>query len=145
MNTNPNELIYTGARRFLGVAEVSGPRSNKLIQAWIKQAATWLDGDDSKTAWCGCFRGAIGLETGTGVPKAYYRALNWLAWGKPVKSLKDAIRGDTVVLKRPGGYHVGLLETFDGARLRLLGGNQGNAVSIATFNPADVVGIRRAS
>lgn len=138
----PSALLYQAALKHLGVREVPGPKSHKLIQGWIKQAATWLDGDDSKTAWCGCFRGSLGLETSTGVPRAHFRALNWLAWGRPVK-LEDAIQGDTVIVKRPGGAHVALLHSVSGRTLHLLGGNQGDAVTIAPYRTADLLGIRR--
>lgn len=136
--------IYGHAIKDLGLKETPGRKSTPRIALAIDLAAKWLDHDDSQTAWCGCLRGLWGLETGTGVPSDHYRAKSWLAWGQPVK-LSEARQGDTVVLKRPGGYHVGLLaETYAGAGVvRVLAGNQGNQCSIASFATSDLIGVRR--
>ena len=88
------------------------------------------------------FRGYLGLWTGTGVPKEHYRARQWLNWGQEV-ALKDAQRGDTVVTSREGGHHVALFDRVESGRVYLLGGNQGNRVSIAPFSPSVIQGIRR--
>jgi uncharacterized protein (TIGR02594 family) len=137
------EKLYKHAKQDLGLKETPGKGSTLRIRQAIKRAAGWLDGDDSVTAWCGCIRGLWGLETGTGVPKEHYRAKSWLEWGRPV-NLEDAVPGDTVVLKRPGGYHVGLFDRLDAqaGKVWLLGGNQGNAVNVSPFSIHDVVGVR---
>lgn len=151
---NPNLPILTLARHYVGVCEVQGKASNQLIAGWIKKAASWLtDGVsdvDGSIAWCGCFRGELGLATGTGVPKAHYRAANWLMWARPVDHTRPKLwmPGDTVILKRPGGYHVTLWERMHSSKpgvIECLGGNQGNKVCVAPFALADVVGVRRAS
>ena len=138
-----SELIFSEAKKYLGVKEINGPKSNPIITGWIKSAARWLNGDDSQTAWCGCFRGAIGLATGTGVPSSHYRAANWLSWGDKVKTIRDAIIGDTLVFKRPGGYHVGLFAGMDGQNILVLGGNQSNEVNISKHSTTILEGIRR--
>lgn len=135
--------IYSEALQYIGVHEIDGPESNPKIRQWIKTAAKWLDGDDSKTAWCGCFRGALGLDTATGVPADHYRAKEWLTWGEPVDSISKAVQGDTVVLKRSGGYHVALFASFKGTQVTLLGGNQSNSVKLSQFPTSSIVGIRR--
>lgn len=137
-----SQSLYDLALRYLGVAETPGSKSNPLIAEMFKTAPSWLDQDDSKTAWCGIFRGYLGLWSGTGVPKEHYRARKWLEWGKEV-ALKDARRGDTVVTSRDGGHHVALFDRIEGGRVYLLGGNQGNKVSIAPFSPSVVQGVRR--
>jgi len=137
--------IYLAALNEVGVREVPGLKSNPKIQEWIKQAASWLDGDDSKTAWCGCFRGHLGLITGTGVPKEHYRAASWAKWGVAVdiNNPETWQQGDTIVMTRPGGNHVCLFHHFDGTRVHCLGGNQGDAVSIAPFPLARITHVRR--
>jgi uncharacterized protein (TIGR02594 family) len=139
---NTSERLYHHARKDLGMAEVPGGKSHPRIQLAIETAARWLDGDDSKTAWCGCLMGLWCLELGLGVPKAYYRAISWLDWGHEVKKA-DAELGDVVVLKRPGGHHVALLDHIDGGRWHLLGGNQSNTTSIASYADGLVLGVRR--
>jgi uncharacterized protein (TIGR02594 family) len=139
-----SERLYHHARKDLGMAEVEGKGSHPRIKLAIESAARWLDGDDSKTAWCGCLMGLWCLELGLGVPKAYYRAVSWLDWGHEVDKA-EAELGDVVVLKRPGGNHVALLDHVDGHRWYLLGGNQSNRTSIAPYAEDLVLGVRRAA
>ena len=137
--------LYAAAKLHLGTAEIPGKATNPKIRAWIKQAAAWLDGDDSATAWCGCFRGHLGIQTATGVPKDHYRAASWATWGKAVNVSQPATwqRGDTIVMTRPGGNHVCLLDRVEGARAYCLGGNQGDAVTIASFPITRITQVRR--
>lgn len=139
--------IYLAALEFVGVHEVPGLKSNPLIQQWIKQSATWLDSDDGKTAWCGCFRGAIGILTGTGVPPEHYRAASWATWGQRVSISnpeRDWQQGDTIVMTRPGGNHVCLFHGIakDG-RIECLGGNQSDSVNITAFPRSRITHVRR--
>jgi uncharacterized protein (TIGR02594 family) len=141
---NKSARIYQEAKKYLGVHEVDGPGSNPLIRGWILQAADWLDQDDSKTPWCGCFRGAIGLATATGVPENHFRAASWKAWGLPVGSLATAQKGDTLIFQRPGGFHVGLFAGLQGnGNPLVLGGNQGDAVTILEHHKESLLSIRR--
>ncbi len=137
--------IFAAAFAYIGTRELPGSKSNPQIAAWIKEAADWLDRDDSQTAWCGCFRGHIGHETATGVPPNHFRAASWATWGQPVslKSPKDWQPGDTIIMSRTGGNHVTLFHHFDGVRVWCLGGNQGDAVSIAPFPIARITAVRR--
>lgn len=146
-----NQRLYAAALAHLGVCEVPGPKSNKLIQGWIKQAASWLGddvgNDDSRVAWCGCFRGSIGLETGTGVPAAHYRAKSWLAWGKVIDHTRPELwlQGDTIIMQRPGGEHVTLFSDLaNKAFVNCLGGNQSDKVCIAPMKRSLIIGVRRA-
>lgn len=138
-----NQKIYDEAKKYIGAAEIPGRKSNPLITGWIRMAAPWLDQDDSSTPWCGCFRGAVGFATATGVPAEHFRAKNWLLWGSAVHTIREAIRGDTVILVRKGGFHVALLDHVAGESVYLLGGNQGDSVSIARFSSSLIEGIRR--
>ena len=138
-----SKIIYDAAAKYLGTREIPGPGTNSIIKGWIRAAAKWLDYDDSSTPWCGCFRGAIGMETSTGVPAEHYRAKNWLKWGSGVHTIREAIKGDTVILVRKGGFHVALFDRLAGDYVYLLGGNQGNAVSVAKFPINQIEGLRR--
>jgi uncharacterized protein (TIGR02594 family) len=140
-----NQRLYRHARTFIGLAEVAGPKSNPRIQQMIARAASWLDKDDSKTAWCGCAMGDWCFACGLAVPKEYYRAINWLNWGVAV-DLEDAKQGDVVVLSRPGGNHVALLDAVVAPRTwALLGGNQSNMVNVSRYPVSLVRGVRRAA
>lgn len=137
-------LHYKIASRYLGVHEVSGSKSHPLIAGWIKDAAEWLPRDDSETAWCGCFRGHVGMLAGTGVPSEQYRAASWLRWGVGA-GLDPNLwqQGDTVVMKRKGGFHVALFGGLSGREMLLLGGNQADSVCISEFALGGIVAVRR--
>lgn len=140
--------IYAAAAPFIGVREVAGPKSHPQIRQWIKASAVWLDGDDSATAWCGCFRGAIGMITATGVVPEYFRAANWAKWGTAVDLRRPSTwqQGDTIVMTRPGGNHVCLFHGIDPknpSRIECLGGNQADAVNITSYPLSRITHVRR--
>jgi uncharacterized protein (TIGR02594 family) len=145
-SVDTSALIYRHARKDLGLSETPGNTSTPRIAYAITTAAAWLDDGvrdvDGSIAWCGCIRGIWGIETGTGVPKAHYRAISWLDWGRRVE-LSEAKRGDTVVISRPGGNHVGLFDHMAGGKVYLLGGNQSNSTTVAPFSVSLVKGVRR--
>ncbi|MEZ5386613.1 MAG: TIGR02594 family protein [Prosthecobacter sp.] len=137
-------LLYGAAKNFFGVREVDGPASNPIIQKWILNAASWLDPDDSETAWCGCFRAALSTLVGSDVPAASYRAVNWSEYGEGIMHLPRSKwpQGATVVIRTKAGYHVALLDRIEGDTIYLLGGNQSNKVSIAPFPLESVRAVR---
>lgn len=100
--------------------------------------------DPATTAWCAAFvnasLGAAGQQ-GTGA----LNARSFLDWGQAVDQPQ---RGDVAVFSRgdPNGWqgHVGFFEGYgpDG-RVRVLGGNQGDSVSVASFDPSSLLGFRR--
>lgn len=137
-----SQRIYDHALRDSGLQEVPGPKSNPRISQAIVVAAKWLDPDDSKTAWCGCVRGLWGLETGTGVPSEHYRAASWAKWGYEVDWTKVKT-GDTVVMKRPGGNHVGLYVRHNATHVWVFGGNQADACNVTRFKRELVTNLRR--
>lgn len=134
--------IYNHALRDNGLKEIPGPKSQPRISHAINVAATWLDPDDSKTAWCGCIRGLWGLETGTGVPPAHYRAASWAKWGRPVE-WPEVKQGDTIIMQRPGGNHVGLYVRHNATHVWLFGGNQSDQCNETKFKRELVTHIRR--
>jgi uncharacterized protein (TIGR02594 family) len=137
------DWVHAGLK-FVGQKEIPGVKSN----AWIRslwQKAEWLwkqtGEDDSKLPWCGayvaeCFR----LAKVEPIPKAWYRAKEWLNWGE---ALPYPCFGCVVVFTRTGGGHVGFCVGKDKTgRLLVLGGNQADGVSIAPFDKARVTGYR---
>ncbi|HEY9067104.1 MAG TPA: TIGR02594 family protein [Burkholderiaceae bacterium] len=124
-----------------GVVEIPGPASNPRIEAY--HGTTSGGTADDSVPWCAsfvnfCITNAGGRGTNS---KA---ARSWMTWGKDAAGFSD---GCIVVLQRgvaPMG-HVGFFVGFDGDRVKLLGGNQGDKVSIASFERSRVLARRVAA
>lgn len=126
------------ARRYIGLTEIPGKQHQPVILRWLRELRAWWAEDE--TPWCGTFTAAVMREAGVELPRHWYRARAWLDWGVP---LMDPAPGCVVVYERGGGGHVGLVVGRDPAgRWLTLGGNQGNRVSVAPFDPQRVLGFR---
>ncbi|RUP11105.1 TIGR02594 family protein [Hyphomicrobium sp.] len=123
-----------------GVREIPGKENSAEILRYFREA-----GDTSvqseETPWCAAFAGAMlkraGCE-GTGS----LLARSFLDWGL---SLDEPRFGAIAVLARgddPAAGHVGFLIGTAGEKLYLLGGNQNDAVSVAPFDAARLLGFR---
>ena len=140
--------VLTEILRLYGVAEVAGPSSNiELLDILIKhfpQAS-----DDSKTAWCGIMMAEAFERAGFKdmIPDKFMSARSWLSLPNPV-TLEDAEIGDIVIFWRgsPDGWqgHVACFVNDMGANVYVAGGNQGDAVKIALYDKARILGIRKA-
>lgn len=134
-----SEQAWTAeARRHIGTREIPGAQHEaKIIQWWkaIKRGGIKTD----EVSWCAAFVGGC-LEAVGIVSSRYESAKSYLAWGQP---LPAPAYGCIVVFERDGGGHVGFVVGQDkSGRLLVLGGNQGNAVSIAPFDRSRVSGYR---
>jgi len=125
------------AKKHLGVRELPGAPTQPVISRWLAQLGAWWK--DDETPWCGVAVAAWFKTVGYPLPKHWYRAKGWLDWGVMID--RPTI-GAVAVLERPGGGHVGLIVGFTPDSVTLIGGNQGNAVSIANFPRQRVVGYR---
>jgi uncharacterized protein (TIGR02594 family) len=140
------------AQRFLGLAEVPGVASDPQILAMLRRDASWPAGDD--VPWCSAFAGHVCWLLDLPRPRSRsLAARSWLTVGRPVP-LDEARPGfDVVVLRRghnsPGPEvleapgHVGFFAGDLGDDVLVLGGNQSDAVSVARFPSAHVLGVRR--
>lgn len=139
--TEPKWL--TIARGEIGVTEIEGPKSNSRIVEYAK-VAIGVEAPDSE-AWCAKFVGWVfakdGLDETTGTRKA--NARSYLDWGEKLD--KPAL-GCVVVFWRvsPKSWqgHVGFYIRSDSTHVWVLGGNQGNKVSIAKYPKSQVLGYR---
>lgn len=140
-----NELTWLQiARKYLGTHEKVNGKSNPVLLAMLQemgnfnqeQKAWWKETD---TPWCGLFVGHCLGKAGRAVIKDWYRAKAWSMSG--LTKLKAPAYGCLAVKSRQGGGHVFFVVGKDAkGRILGLGGNQGNTVSIAPFNPADIDG-----
>jgi uncharacterized protein (TIGR02594 family) len=143
---------YNLALRFLALKEVPGHVHNPAIVAMCDLVDPRIR--DDETPWCSAFvnycNWLIGVDRSGSLS-----ARSWLLVGAPVR-IDEARPGfDVVILKRtanappaaelhaPG--HVGFFSGYDPAKktVSVLGGNQGDQVSIADFPLSRVLGIRR--
>ncbi len=121
----------TAARADIGLKEIPGPKSNLKIIGWAVKLGGWIKAavTDDATPWCGMFVAHIFQDTLPALkrPANPLSAAAWALWG--IKLAKPAL-GAVLVFRRPGGGHVGFYEGEDAACYHVLGGNQGNAVSV---------------
>jgi uncharacterized protein (TIGR02594 family) len=80
--------------------------------------------------WCGLFVAACVDEAGIKPAPIAVRASAWATWGSPLLPKELAV-GAVLVFQRPGGGHVGFYVGEDATAYHVLGGNQGDAVTIA--------------
>lgn len=121
----------------LGESEIVGEKDNPRIVEYHK--ATTLVADDENVPWCAAFVSWC-LEQSGIKSKHSARARDYLDFGEIIKEPRI---GCVVVLTRNGGGHVGFYwgKAGDG-KINLLGGNQGDAVTIAAYNEERVIGYR---
>lgn len=127
------------AREFLGVLEIKGPQHNqKIIDFWKAAKLGGIKNDE--IPWCAGFVGGVLEMCGIRSTRAD-SARSYLNWG--VK-LSGPMVGAVVVFERgESSGHVGFVvgRTASGD-LIVLGGNQGDKVSLARFDRARVLGYR---
>lgn len=110
--------------KHMGLKEIVGPKHNPTILGWIKDLGGWFT--DDETPWCGTFQAMCMKACGIEVPQHWYRAKAWADWGKSTVPCFGAV----AVFGRQGGGHVGMMMGASSTHYYILGGNQGNAVSI---------------
>ena len=122
-----------------GVHEVPGLEHHPRILEYHQ--ATGLGATDDETPWCAAFVGwclRMAMVEGTGRANAR----SYVNWGKRC----DARLGGIAVLWRgqPNGWqgHVGFLVGEESGNLLILGGNQGDAVSIRSYPSDRLLGYR---
>lgn len=127
------------AAAYLGEKEIKGPHHNPKI------VALWKDGKagafkDDETPWCAAFVSAV-LEKSDIVSARTGWARGYSKWGDKLHG--PAIGAVAVLSRGPKFGHVGFVvgRTKEGLLL-LLGGNQGDTVSIAAFDPSRVLSYR---
>lgn len=129
------------ARAELGVKEIAGPADNPRIVVY--HAETSLHAKDDETAWCSAFANWVMKQCGIdGTRQA--NARSWLTWDGGERC--DPKPGAIAILWRgkPVGWqgHVAFIDRIEGDTLWLLGGNQGNAVSIAPYPKSRLLACR---
>lgn len=137
--TEPRWLTY--ARAQVGIREIVGVRQEPRILAMWRRIGRWagIDVATDEVPWCGAFV-ADCLLTGANIKPVSIsaRAKAWANWGLPCEPIVGAI----AVLGRQGGGHVGFVTGETSTHLRILGGNQSNAVNEMMLAKSRLVGCR---
>ena len=120
------------ARARLGTREAAGAANSATILGWAKRLGTRVLGmvyNADSVPWCGVFVAVCLAEDGIAAAPLAVRATSWAAWGQALRPDRLA-PGAIMVFARPGGGHVGFYVGEDAVAYHVLGGNQGDAVTI---------------
>lgn len=137
--------IFDTAETYLGLEEFPGAKHNpKIVKMFADSGNAWATSDE--IPWCAAFVGSVLAQCGiSGTNRLDARS--YANWGSAV-DLKDAQPGDVVVLSRDPDPKAGHVAFYAGKGrngfIRLLGGNQGNKVTISEFPVKRVIAVRRA-
>lgn len=140
----PDDLPWmVEGRKVMGLHEV---RDNARLRAWLKTDGKTL-GDPAALPWCGdfvetCIKLALPGEPLPGVVGANpYFARNWAQFG----IVSPPTYGAVLVFERgPSSGHVGFCvgEATTGAAFMVLGGNQGDTVSVVPIAKSRLIACR---
>lgn len=117
------------ARAQIGVREAPGIANDPRVIAYYRDAK--VPQSDDRVPWCAAFVGAMLMRSGF-KPSGSLMARSYLKWGE---LLSKPRRGAVAVFERgdaPSG-HVAFIDDWSSTVLKCLGGNQGDAVSIASY------------
>lgn len=147
--------LHRMASRFLGMREVAGNVSNPAILAMLRLDTAWPSGDE--VPWCSAFVNQVTHLLD--LPRSRsLAARSWTEVGTEIDLAKAERGRDVVVFTRAGApkyphkdsagnWLTGHVAIFDSLlasdRVQVIGGNQGDKVSIASFPVADVIAVRR--
>lgn len=138
---------YIGTHEW--VLEDGSKISNPIVQDWIEKAGGGANKNTMSTPWCAYFHDAMLLLNGIGAMK-HGLARAHLKWGIGVEN-DDWRIGDSVIFRRldKNGHdngvfgHIAFLLDWDSKSVTVVGGNQGDRVSVAVYDRRNILGVRR--
>lgn len=132
------------ARSKLGTRESAGPVNSATIMGWAKTLGVRILGmvyNADSVPWCGLFVATCMNEVGIAPASIAVRAKSWATWGLSLRFDRIA-PGAVLVFERAGGGHVGFYVGEDDTAFHVLGGNQGDRVSITRISKDRCVACR---
>jgi len=121
-----------------GTTETAGNVNNPVILSWAAECGLPSYNADS-IPWCGLFIAVVAKRCFKKIPANALWARSWLAFG----DMCDPELGCVLVFSREGGGgHVGLYVGQDSDCYHVLGGNQGDKVSITRIKKDRLIGSR---
>lgn len=132
MTTASVPAWLSAARAKLGTREAAGAANSPTIMGWAKKLGSKVLGmvyNADSVPWCGLFVATCLAEDGIPAAPIAVRAKAWATWGfgLPDDRLSP---GAVLVFERAGGGHVGFYVGEDKTSYHVLGGNQGDRVSV---------------
>ena len=128
-----------------GIREFDGVANNPIILEWAKELGSTISQyyRADSIAWCALFMSVCAKRAGYRPPEGFdiLRAKSFAKWGDPIAG--EPVLGDILVFNREGGGHVGIYVGEDKNLYHVLGGNQGDCVSIARIPKERIVTVRR--
>ena len=140
LNEEKSPKILVEAVKLINTKEVVGKVHNPVIMAWAKDLSLQKIYTADEIPWCGLFIAYVCHKAGVDVIDKPLWALSWAKWGTEVK---EPMLGDILTFKRDGGGHVGIYVGEDQDCYHVLGGNQGNAVSVTRILKSRLYKARR--
>ena len=135
---NPPRVIQE-ALALYGTREIEGEKHNPVILDWAREVGIKGYNAD-EVPWCGLFAAVVVKRAGFAVVAGPLWARGWAAFGQ---AADRASLGDVLVFARGSGGHVGFYVAEDAKAYHVLGGNQGNAVSITRISKDRLIATRR--
>lgn len=135
---NPVPAWLALAIKEIGTKEWPGSATNPIVAKYYADAAGHPQPDS--VPWCAAFAGAM-LRRAGWKPWGNLMARGALNWGT---ALSGPIPGAIVVFPRgrPPSGHVGIVELVQPTRIRVISGNQNDAVTRAWYSRDRAIGYR---
>ena len=140
LNQEASPKILVEAVKLIGTKEIVGKEHNPVILGWARDLDLGKVYTADAIPWCGLFIAYVAKMAGKDVVKNPLYALNWAAWGNPIDKPE---LGDILTFKRNGGGHVGIYVGEDKDFYHVLGGNQGDAVTVSRIAKTRLYRARR--
>lgn len=134
------------ARRLIGTKEKIGPEHNPVVLKFWETAQIKFRVVDDETPWCAAFVGAMLFSVGypgtcSGMARSYSNSNLFIK----IPDESPIPIGAIAVFSSPSrgktAGHVGFVEGQTPTHLLILGGNQGNSVSVAPFPRSNLIGL----
>jgi len=122
----PRHLLK--AVELFGTTESVGNINNPVIMGWAKELGIQNVYTADSIPWCGLYAAIVIHRAARPVVDQPLWALNWNKFGVRVTT---PMLGDVLTFTRKSGGHVGFYVGEDDTAYHVLGGNQGNKVSVA--------------
>jgi uncharacterized protein (TIGR02594 family) len=132
--------ILVQAVKLIGTKEIVGKEHNPDILFWAKELNLSSVYNADEIPWCGLFIAYCCKMAALDVVSKPLWALSWVNWGFEAK---EPMLGDILTFKRDGGGHVGIYVGEDETHYHVLGGNQGNSVSVSRIAKTRLFKARR--